>query len=59
MSTSGTTSFAVSRDDIIKRALRLVGAISQGQTPSTAVIDETNFALSCLVKALEADGLPI
>jgi hypothetical protein len=59
LSTSGTTSFAVSRDDIIKRALRLVGAISQGQTPSTAVIDETNFALSCLVKALEADGMPI
>lgn len=59
MSTSGTTSFAVSRDDIIKRALRLVGAISQGQTPNTAVIEETDFALNCLIKALEADGMPI
>jgi len=59
LSTSGTTSFSITRDDIIKRALRLVGAISQGQTPSSAVISESSFALEGLIKALEAEGMPI
>ena len=59
MSTSGTTSFSVNRDDIIKRALRLVGAISQGQSPSTAVVDESSFALNGLIKSLEAEGMPL
>ena len=59
MSTSGTTSFSVTRDDIIKRALRLVGAISQGQTPNASLIDEASFALNGLIKALEAEGMPL
>ena len=33
--TSGSTDFSVTRDDIIKRALRLVGALAQGETPTT------------------------
>ncbi len=39
MATSGSTNFSTSRDNLIKGALRLVGGIGQGETPTT---DQTN-----------------
>lgn len=50
MTTSGTTAFIVSRDDIIKKALRLIGALGAGDSVTTE--DNTNaaFALNILVK---------
>lgn len=59
MSTSGSTDFSVSRDDIIKRALRLVGALAQGETPTTNQTTEAATALNGLVKAWQADGMPL
>ena len=59
MSTSGTTVFSVSRDDIIKRAYRLLGVIAAGQTPSTDLVSDASFALNTLVKAWQADGMPL
>ena len=35
MSTSGSTDYSVNRDDIIKRALRLVSVTAQGGEPTT------------------------
>ena len=56
---SGSTDFSVTRDDIIKRALRLIGVLAQGETPTTTQVTEAAFALNGLVKAWEADGMPL
>ena len=47
------------RDDLIKRALRLLGVTAQGQTPSATMIEEAAIALNGLVKAWQADGMPL
>jgi hypothetical protein len=59
MSTSGSTDFSVTRDDIIKRALRLLGVLAQGESPTTDQTTEAAFALNLLVKAWQADGMPL
>ncbi len=59
MATSGSTDFSVSRDDIIKRALRILGVLAQGETPKTDQTTEAAVALNGLVKAWEADGMPL
>ena len=59
MATSNSTNFTVTRDDIIKRALRLLGVVAQGETPTTAQVDEAAFALNMLAKAWQADGMPL
>lgn len=56
---SGSTNFSLTRDDIIKRALRLVGVVAQGEDPTTTQISEASVALNSLVKAWEADGMPL
>lgn len=59
MTTSGSTNFSVSRDDLIKGALRKIGVVPQGETPTTDQITEGAFALNLLVKAWQADGMPL
>jgi len=59
MPTSGTTDFSVTRDDIIKRALRILGVVAQGETPTTDQVTEASYALNTLVKAWQADGMPL
>jgi len=59
MSTSGSTNFSTSRDGLIAGALRIVGAIAQGETPSATLYTETAEALNMLVKAMQADGMPL
>jgi len=59
MGTSGTTNFSVSRDDLIKGALRKIGVVPQGETPTADQITEGAFALNLMVKAWEADGMPL
>lgn len=59
MATSGSTDFSVTRDDIISRALRIMGVTPQGISPSSTQTTEASMALNSLVKALEADGMPL
>lgn len=59
MALSGTTNYSCTRDDIIKRALRIIGAIGQGETPSTDAVTEASRALNEIVKECQADGLQI
>ena len=47
--TSGTTTFSITRDDIIKAALRKIGVVAQGETPTTDQITEAAFALNLMV----------
>lgn len=59
MSTSGSTNFSVSRDDIIKRSLRLLGVLAQGEDPTTDQVTEAAYALNNYVKALQTEGMPL
>jgi len=59
MATSGSTSYNITRDGIIKGALRLIGAIAQGELPTTDQTTEAAEALNLMVKAWEADGMPL
>ena len=59
MTTSGTTSFSISRDDLIKGALRKIGVVPQGETPTADMITEAAQALNLLVKSWQADGMPL
>ncbi len=59
MSTSGSTDFSLTRDDIIKRALRLAGALAQGETPTADQVSEAAIALNSMVKAWQTDGLQL
>ncbi len=56
MSTSGSTNFSITRDDIIQRALGLLGVIPIGGSYSST---DAELALNSLVKAWMADGLQI
>lgn len=59
MTTSASTNFSVSRDDLIKGALRKIGVVPQGESPTADQITEGAFALNLLVKAWQADGMPL
>lgn len=59
MTTSGVTTFDATRNEIIEGALRIVGAIGQGDTPTTAQYTESANALNMLIKALAATGMPL
>lgn len=54
-----TTVFSITRDDIISAALRKIGVLSQGQSPTATQITEASLALNLLVKAWEVDGMPL
>lgn len=59
MTTSGSTNFSINRDELIAGAYRLAGVIAQGETPSTEQVDNASEALNMMVKAWEADGMPL
>ncbi len=59
MSTSGSSNFTVTRDDIIKYALMLTGNLAEGQTPSTDAVTDASMYLNMIVKARQADGMPL
>ena len=46
MATSGSTTLSSRRDEIIARALRLVGGLGQGETPSSAQTSEAVISLN-------------
>ena len=58
MTTSNSTVFNVTRDQIITGALRILGVLSTGQTPDPGQVTEAAEALNIFVKALEAEGMP-
>lgn len=59
MATSSSTNFSTSRDSLIAGALRVAGAIAQGETASATLVSEAAEALNMLVKAMQADGMPL
>ena len=59
MSTSGTTTWKLNRNEIISAALRKLGVLSGGSSPETYQITDATVALNALVKHLQADGMPL
>lgn len=59
MATSGSTNFSITRDQLIAGSLRMAGAIAQGETASATLVSEAAEALNMLVKAMQADGMPL
>jgi len=59
MSTSGTQTFNMSRDDILLAALRKIGAIQSGETPNAQIITDASQALNAMVKRWAVKGLHI
>ena len=59
MTTSGVTTYSVTRDQIITTALRKIGVVAQGETATSDQITEAAIALNLMVKAWEADGMPL
>jgi hypothetical protein len=59
MATSGSTDFSTTRASLVKSALRVIGVVAQGESPTTTQSDEANEALNMLIKAWQADGMPL
>jgi hypothetical protein len=51
--------FTFSRDQIIRRSLRQIGAIQQGEIPDAATVEEASFALNAMVAEWQATGIHV
>lgn len=56
MATSGSTNFAVSRDDILKTAYMRMGVLSTGESMSASQVSEGSLVLNLMTKEWQADG---
>ena len=59
MATSGSTNFSITRNELIAGAYRLAGVTAQGETPTTQQYTDGAEALNMMVKAWQADGMPL
>lgn len=59
MTTSSSTDFSVSRDDLINLAHQQIGALGEGETCSANQLTEAGKLLNMICKAREADGMPL
>jgi len=59
MSTSGTSTFSVTRDEIIKSSLRTLGVIGVGETPITEDYTNCSEALNIMIKSWAKKGFPL
>lgn len=57
MATSGNYDFTSARDMIIQNALRMVGALGQGENPTASQISEAAISLNMFMKYLSTKGL--
>lgn len=59
MAVSGTTTFTVTRDDIIKAALRGLAVLEEGATPTTDAVTNAAMSLNLIIKNLQKDGIKL
>ena len=59
MATSGDTTWSLNRDQVITGALRKLGVLPSGGTPSANKVTDASEALNALIKAFHADGMPL
>lgn len=59
MATSGSTDFNLTRLEIITKALRIVGAIAQSQSPTADMLSQASITLNMFIKSLQTKGTKI
>ncbi len=59
MTTSGITSFELTRNNIIESALDKIGALALGGTPTTEEYTKATLALNSLIMLLQTEGMPL
>lgn len=59
MATSGTTTFSVTRNQIIEASLRLLGVLEEGATPSASTIENASLVLNMMLKDWMTDGIKL
>lgn len=59
MSTSGTNTFSVTRDQIIKASLRIMGVLGVGEEPIAEDYTNCSEALNIMIKAWAKQGFPL
>jgi len=59
MSTSGSTIFQMTRDQIISAAMRKIQALAKGQTPDTQDLTDFTLALNALIAEFQVDGMQL
>lgn len=57
MAISTSINFSVTRDSIIKKALQLLGVLSEGEDPNSDQITDMSISLNSLIKAWQAEQL--
>jgi len=59
MALSASFDFTLNRDELIKRALLMIGAVSPSQTLSSTVLSDASQVLNLMLKAWQADGMQL
>lgn len=59
MATSGSTDWTLNRDQVITSALRKLAVLPSGGSATAAQISDAADALNAIVKAFQADGMPL
>jgi hypothetical protein len=59
MAMSGSFDWTLTRAQVIAGALRKLGVLPSGGTPSSAQTNDASEALNALIKAFHADGMPL
>jgi hypothetical protein len=59
MAVSGTTTFTVTRDQIIESALRSLAVLEEGAQPSATTIENSSFSLNLILKKWQSEGIKL
>jgi hypothetical protein len=59
MSVSGTTTFTVTRDQIIEAALQDLSVLEEGAQPSATALQKAAFSLNLIIKNWQIDGIKL
>ena len=59
MATSGTTTFSVTRNEIIQASLRLLGVLEEGTQPTAPAIESASIVLNMMLKDWMTDGIKL
>jgi len=59
MAVSGTTTFTVTRDQIIESALRSLAVLEEGAQPSATTIQNSSFSLNLILKKWQSEGIKL
>ena len=59
MATSGTTTFTVTRDQIIEAALRSLAVLEEGAQPSATTLENASFSLNLILKKWQSEGIKL